>query len=84
MPLHEYNTRTKKNEFQDALASLEVNLNNSIKSIKSDLKDEINNLKDVIIKRLQDENVILTSQYYQPIIVMVLLKYLIYFQKSVI
>ena len=62
MSLHEYNTRTKKNEFQDALASLEVNLNNSIKSIKSDLKDEINNLKDVIIKRLQDENVILRNR----------------------
>ena len=62
MSLHEYNTRTKKNEFQDALASLEVNLNNSIKYIKSDLKDEINNLKDVIIKRLQDENVILRNR----------------------
>ena len=62
MTLHEYNTRTKKNEFQDALASLEVNLNNSIKSIKSDLKDEINNLNDIIIKRLQDENVILRNR----------------------
>ena len=62
MSLHEYNTRTKKNEFQDALASLVVNVNNSIKSIKSDLKDEINNLKDVIIKRLQDENVILRNR----------------------
>ena len=62
MSLHEYSTRTTKNEFQDALASLEVNLNSSIKSIKSDLKDEINNLKDVIIKRLQDENVILRNR----------------------
>ena len=62
MSLHEYNTRTKKNEFQDALASLVVNVNNSIKSIKSYLKDEINNLKDVIIKRLQDENVILRNR----------------------
>ena len=62
MSLHEYNTRTKKNEFQDALASVEVNLNNSIKSIKSDLKDEVNNLKDVIIKRLQDENLILRNR----------------------
>ena len=62
MSLHEYNTRAKKNEFQDALASLEVNLNNSIKSIISDLKDEINSLKDVIIKRLQDENVILRNR----------------------
>ena len=61
MSLHEYNTRTKKNEFQDALASLEVNLNNSIKSL-IDFKDEINNVKDVIIKRLQDENVILRNR----------------------
>ena len=61
MSLHEYNTRTKKNEFQDALASLEVNLNNSIKSL-IDFKDEINNVNDVIIKRLQDENVILRNR----------------------
>ena len=67
---HQYNTRTNKGDFQDALASIEQNITNSINSIKTDinsiksdissvktdLKDEINNLKDVIIKRLQDEN----------------------------
>ena len=67
---HQYNTRTNKGDFQDALASIEQNITNSINSIKTDinsiksdissvktdLKDEINNLKDVIIKRLQDKN----------------------------
>ena len=57
---HQYNTRTNKGNFQDALASIEQNTNNSINSIKSDISsvktDEINNLKDVIIKRLQDVN----------------------------
>ena len=62
MPLHEYNTRTKKDDFQEALANLEQNIINSINSVKTDLKEEINNLKDVIIKRLQDENVILRDR----------------------
>ena len=64
---HQYNTKTNKGDFQDALASIEQNIANSIKtdinliksdisSVKTDLKDEINNLKDVIIKRLQNEN----------------------------
>ena len=60
---HQYNTRTNKGDFQDALASIEQNITNSINSIntdissvKTDLKDELNNLKDVIIKRLQNEN----------------------------
>ena len=52
--LHEYNTRTK-----NLIANLEKNITNSINSIKTELKEEIDNLKDVIIKRLQDENVIL-------------------------
>ena len=65
MMTHQYNTRTNKVDFQDALASMEQNITNSINSIKTDssvktdLKDAINNLKDVIIKRLQDENAIL-------------------------
>ena len=73
---HQYNTRTNKGDFQDALASIEQNITNSINSIKTDinsiksdissvktdLKDEINNLKDVIIKRLQDENATLREQ----------------------
>ena len=73
---HQYNTRTNKSDFQDALASLEQNITNSINSmkldvnsikedissVKTDLKDEINNLKDVIIKRLQDENATLRDR----------------------
>ena len=73
---HQYNTRTNKSDFQDALASLEQNITNSINSmkldvnsnkedissVKTDLKDEINNLKEVIIKRLQDENAILKDR----------------------
>ena len=37
-------------------------LNNSFNSVKTELEDEINNLKDVIIKRLQYENVILRDR----------------------
>ena len=62
MSLHEYNTRTKKGNFQKALANLEQNITNSINSIKTKLKEEINSLKDVIIKRLQGENVILRDR----------------------
>ena len=39
MPLHEYNTRTKKDDFQEALANLEQNIINSINSVKTDLKE---------------------------------------------
>ena len=76
MMTNQYNTRTNKGDFQDALASIEQNITNSINSIKTDinsiksdigsvktiLKDEINNLKDVIIKRLQDENATLRER----------------------
>ena len=62
MSLHEYNTRTKKGNFQEALANLEQNITNSINPVKTELKEKINNLKDVIIKRLQDENVILLER----------------------
>ena len=51
-----------KNDFQEALANLEQNITNSINLVKTELKKEINNLKDVIIKRLQDENVILRDR----------------------
>ena len=61
---HQYNTRTNKGDFQDALASMEQNITNyinsikidinsiksDISSVKTDLKGEINNLKDVILK----------------------------------
>ena len=50
MSSHEYNARTKKGDFQKALANLEENITNSINSVKTELKEEINNLKDVIIK----------------------------------
>ena len=73
---HQYNTRTNKGDFQDALPSIEQNISNSINSIKTDinsikgdissvktnLKHEINNLKDVIIKRLQEENATLRER----------------------
>ena len=55
MSLQEYNTRTKKGDFQAALANVEQNVTNSIISVKTELKDEIDNSKDVIIKRLRDE-----------------------------
>ena len=62
MSLQGYNTRTKKGDFQKALANLEQNVTNSISSVKTELKDEINNSKDVIIKRLRDENTILRDR----------------------
>ena len=62
MSSHEYNTRTKNGDFQKAHANLEQNITNSINSVKTELKEEINNLKDVIIKRLQDENVVLRDR----------------------
>ena len=70
MSSHEYNTRTKNVDFQKAHAYLEQNITNSINSVKTnsinsvktELKEEINNLKDVIIKRLQDENVVLRDR----------------------
>ena len=57
-----YNTRTKKGDFQEALANLEQNITNSINSITTELKKEINSLKDVIIKQLLDENLILRGR----------------------
>ena len=62
MSLHECNTRTKKSDFQEVFASLEQNVTNSINPVKTEPKEEINNLKDVIIKRLQDENVTLRDR----------------------
>ena len=62
MSSHEYNTRTKKGDFRKALENLEQNITISINSVNTELKEEINNLKNVIIKRLQDENVILRDR----------------------
>ena len=50
MSLREYNIRTQKGGFQEALANLEHNITNSINSVKTELKEEINNLKDVTLK----------------------------------
>ena len=51
---HEYNTRTKKEAVvsNEALAKVEENIISTINC----LKEEIINLKDVVIKRLQEEN----------------------------
>ena len=51
---HDYNTRTKKESVvsSECLQTLEANIINTINS----LKDEIINLKDTVIKRLQKEN----------------------------
>ena len=62
MSSHEYNTRTKKGDFRKALENFEQNITISINSVNTELKEEINNLKNVIIKRLQDENVILRDR----------------------
>ena len=61
MSLHQYNTATKKGDIQEALTGLEQNVTNS-KTVKTELNEEINNLKNVIIKRLQDENIILKDR----------------------
>ena len=50
--MHDYNTREKKDIEQDDLAKLEQNI---IKGI-SELKDEVLNLKNIIIKNLQEGN----------------------------
>ena len=58
---HDYNTCGKKQEFcsnldDNFLAKMEENILNNMNNKFADLKNEINNLKDIIIKRLQDEN----------------------------
>ena len=51
---HDYNIRGKKEAgtFEDALKSIEDNLQESI----SGLRDDILNIKDVIVQRLQEDN----------------------------
>ena len=46
---HDYNTRTKKVDFHEALANLELSITNSISAWKTEIKDEIINMKDVVI-----------------------------------
>ena len=62
MMTHDYNTRGKKygnasNDY-DPLTNtkLEENIINHINASVSSLRDEFLNLKDIVIKRLQDEN----------------------------
>ena len=58
---HEYNTRTKKEAVvkNEALAKVEENIISTINC----LKEEIINLKDIVIKRLQEENKKLREKY---------------------
>ena len=61
MSAHDYTTRGKKQELcsnqdDNLLAKMEENILNNMNSKFFDLKNEISNLKDKIIKRLQDEN----------------------------
>ena len=58
---HDYNTRGKKQELysnlnDNCLAKMEENILNNMNNKFADLKNEINNPKDIIIKGLQDEN----------------------------
>ena len=61
MSAHGYNTRGKKQELcsnqdDNPFAKMEENILNNMNSQFVDLKNEISNLKDIIIKRLQDGN----------------------------
>ena len=67
---HEYNTRSKMVDTvaitQEDLTRLQQNIIDSLKDEISNgnsrLKDEISNLKDTVIKRLQEENQILQQK----------------------
>ena len=63
---HDHNTRSKKPlSFKVAMEKMENNIIDQISSLKSDvnsMKDEFLNMKDVIIKPLQDENELLRSR----------------------
>ena len=64
--IHDHNTRSKKQlPFEDAMEKMESNILEQISSLKVDvrsMKDEFLNMKDVVIKRLQDENALLRSR----------------------
>ena len=56
--VHDHNTRSKKQlSFEDALEKIEGNVLEQIQ-----MKYDFLNMKDVIIKRLQDENELLHSK----------------------
>ena len=64
--IHDHNTRRKKHlSFEDAMKKMESHILEQTLSLKVDvrsMKDEFLNMKDVIIKRLQDENALLRSR----------------------
>ena len=49
-------TRTKQSNFQDALANWELSANSPTTTLKNDLKDEMINIKELVNKKLQEEN----------------------------
>ena len=64
---HDHNTRSKKQlSLEDALEKMEGNrleqISNLNVEVKS-MKDEFLNMKDVIIKQLQEENELLHSRW---------------------
>ena len=64
--IHDHNTKSKKQlPFEDAMEKMESNILEQISSLKADvrsMKDKFFNIKDVIIKHLQDENALLRSR----------------------
>ena len=63
---HDHNTRSKKQlSLEDALEKMEGNILEQISNLNVEvksMKDEFSNMKDVIIKRLQEENELLQSR----------------------
>ena len=63
---HDHNTRSKKQlSLEDALEKVEGNILEQISNLNVEvksMKDEFLNTKDVIIKRLQEENELLRSR----------------------
>ena len=58
MAAHEHNTRNSKKGSTDYMEGFEKRINESI----SDLKDELLNLKNIIIKNLQEKNTKLKNE----------------------
>ena len=59
---HDYNTRSKEaTNVTDTLSKTENNLMTSI----SDLNDEVINLKEIIIKKLQDKTAVLANKVFK-------------------
>ena len=63
---HDHYTRSlKKMSLEDAIANLQSDLSDKFTNLTTEVrstKDEVINLKDVIIKRLQDENELLPAK----------------------